>query len=83
MTILADSMNESKRLGLQYSDLTILSDYSQKRIIDKNLLVQATHRLNNFFQMIHYYFLNLEILGLRCLINLFFLKNKACYLQWA
>ena len=81
-TMLADSMNESKRLGLQYSDITILNDYSQKRTIDKNLLVQATHRLNNFFSNDSLFFLNLEILGLRCLIKSL-LKNKACYLQWA
>ena len=75
--ILADSMNESKRLGLQYSDLTILSDYSQKRIIDKNLLVQATHRLNNFFSNDSLLFSKFRNFGLKVFNKSLFLKKQS------
>ena len=81
-TMLADSMNESKRLGLQYSDITILNDYSQKRTIDKNLLVQATHRLNNFFSNDSLLFSKFRNFGLKVFNKSLFLKNKACYLRW-
>ena len=77
LTILADSMNESKRLGLQYSDITILNDYSQKRIIDKNLLVQATHRLNNFFSNDSLLFSKFRNFGLKVFNKSLFLKKQS------
>ena len=46
---LANIISEGLELGLDVGSAYVLRDYSSKRLIDKNLLVQATHRLNQLF----------------------------------
>ena len=46
---LAKIISESLELGLDIGSSYVLRDYSSKRIVDKNLLIQATHRLNQLF----------------------------------
>ncbi len=46
---LANIISEGLKLGLDVGSAYVLRDYSSKRLIDKNLLVQATHRLNQLF----------------------------------
>ncbi len=46
---LANIISEGLELGLDVGSGYVLRDYSSKRLIDKNLLVQATHRLNQLF----------------------------------
>ena len=54
-----------------------ISDYSQKRIIDKNLLVQATHRLNNFFSNDSLLFSKFRNFGLKVFNKSLFLKKQS------
>tara|TARA_B100000035_G_scaffold244461_1_gene213012 strand:- start:8942 stop:10129 length:1188 start_codon:yes stop_codon:yes gene_type:complete len=46
---LATVISESLRLGLDIGSTCVLRDYSSKRLLDKKLLIQATHRLNQLF----------------------------------
>ena len=46
---LANIISEGLELGLDVGSAYVLRDYSSKRLIDKNLLLQATHRLNQIF----------------------------------
>ena len=46
---LSTVISESLRLGLDIGSTYVLRDYSSKRLLDKKLLVQATHRLNQLF----------------------------------
>ena len=46
---LAKIISESLELGLDIGSSYVLRDYSSKRIVDKKLLIQATHRLNQLF----------------------------------
>ena len=46
---LAKVISENLELGLDIGSSYVLRNYSLKRIADKNLLVQATHRLNQLF----------------------------------
>ena len=46
---LAKIISESLELGLDIGSSYVLRDYSSKRLVDKNLLIQATHRLNQLF----------------------------------
>ena len=76
-SILADHMYESKRLGLEYSDLSILRDYSQKRTIDKNLLVKSTHNLNKLFSNKLFFLSAFRKIGLRIFNKSKFLKKQS------
>ena len=42
-------ISESLELGLDVGSRYVLKDYTNKRLIDKKLLIQATHRLNQLF----------------------------------
>ena len=46
---LAKVISEGLELGLDIGSSYILRDYSLKRLVDKKLLIQATHRLNQLF----------------------------------
>ena len=46
---LAKIISESLELGLDIGSRYVLKDYTNKRLIDKKLLIQATHRLNQLF----------------------------------
>ena len=46
---LAKIISESLELGLDIGSHYVLKDYTNKRLIDKKLLIQATHRLNQLF----------------------------------
>jgi 2-octaprenyl-6-methoxyphenol hydroxylase len=46
---LAKVISESLELGLDIGSTYVLRDYSLKRLVDKKLLIQATHRLNQLF----------------------------------
>ena len=46
---LAKIISESLELGLDIGSRFVLKDYTNKRLIDKKLLIQATHRLNQLF----------------------------------
>ena len=46
---LAKVLSESLELGLDIGSSYVLRDYSLKRLVDKKLLIQATHRLNQLF----------------------------------
>ena len=46
---LAKIISESLELGLDIGSTYVLRDYSLKRLVDKKLLIQATHRLNQLF----------------------------------
>ena len=46
---LARVISESLKLGLDIGSEYVLRDYSSQRKVDKNLLIQATHRLNQLF----------------------------------
>ena len=46
---LAKIISESLELGLDIGSPFVLKDYTNKRLIDKKLLIQATHRLNQLF----------------------------------
>ena len=46
---LAKVISESLKLGLDIGSTYVLRDYSLKRLVDKKLLIQATHRLNQLF----------------------------------
>ena len=46
---LAKIISESLELGLDIGSRYVLRDYTNKRLIDKKLLIQATHRLNQLF----------------------------------
>ncbi len=46
---LAKIISESLELGLDIGSNYVLRDYSLKRLVDKKLLIQATHRLNQLF----------------------------------
>ena len=46
---LAKIISESLDLGLDIGSRFVLKDYTNKRLIDKKLLIQATHRLNQLF----------------------------------
>ena len=46
---LANIISNSLELGLDIGSTYVLRDYSLKRLVDKKLLIQATHRLNQLF----------------------------------
>ena len=46
---LAKIISDSLELGLDIGSTYVLKDYSLKRLVDKKLLIQATHRLNQLF----------------------------------
>lgn len=46
---LAKIISNSLELGLDIGSTYVLRDYSLKRLVDKKLLIQATHRLNQLF----------------------------------
>ncbi len=46
---LAKIISDSTSLGLDIGSKFVLRDYSSKRLVDKKLLIQATHRLNQLF----------------------------------
>ena len=46
---LAKIISESLELGLDFGSNYVLRDYANKRLVDKKLLIQATHRLNQLF----------------------------------
>jgi len=46
---LAKIISDSLELGLDIGSTYVLRDYSLKRLVDKKLLIQATHRLNQLF----------------------------------
>ena len=46
---LAKIISESLEIGLDIGSHYVLKDYTNKRLIDKKLLIQATHRLNQLF----------------------------------
>ena len=46
---LAKIISESLELGLDIGSPFVLKDYTNKRLVDKKLLIQATHRLNQLF----------------------------------
>ena len=46
---LAKIISESLELGLDFGSNYVLRDYANKRLVDKTLLIQATHRLNQLF----------------------------------
>ena len=68
---------ESKNLGLDLGSHSILNDYTLKRLVDKNLLVQATHRLNKLFSNNSFLMRKFRDTGLRIFNKSDFLKRQS------
>ena len=74
---LGNILYEASTIGLDFGDNLLLKKYSRKRILDKNLLVKATHNLNKLFSN-NFLFLSLfRKLGLRVFNKSEFLKKQS------
>ena len=78
---LAKIISNSLELGLDIGSTYVLRDYSLKRLVDKKLLIQATHRLNQLFSNNSKIIKAIRENGLKYLINQTILKKKhdVCY----
>jgi len=74
---LSKTLEDSVSLGLEKNNQILLNKYSQKRFLDKNLLVGATHNLNSLFSNNYSSVKFLRKLGLRLFSNSNFLKNQS------
>ncbi len=74
---LAKIISESLELGLDIGSSYVLRDYSSKRIVDKNLLIQATHRLNQLFSNNSKIIKTVRENGLKIFNKSNFLKKKS------
>ena len=74
---LADSIIQAYKLGLDVGCEMVLRKYSTKRFIDKSLLFQATHTLNNIFSNQNYFLKVMRKIGLRFFNKSNFLKRQS------
>ena len=74
---LAKVISEGLELGLDIGSSYILRDYSLKRLIDKKLLIQATHRLNQLFSNNSVIIKTIRENGLKIFNKSEFLKKKS------
>ena len=75
--ILAETLHEGKSLGLDFGDNFLLNKYSNKRFIDKNLLVKSTHNLNKLFSNKLFFLSAFRKIGLRIFNKSKFLKKQS------
>ena len=75
--ILAKTLEKSKELGLEPFNLSLMKSYENMRIIDKTLLVNATHNLNGLFSGSGEFKSLLRKAGLRIFAQSTFLKNQS------
>lgn len=74
--ILSEIIIKSKLSGLDLGSETILSDFSNKRYLDKNLFISSTHYLNKFFSNNTSFARIIRKTGLSILNNSDFFKNR-------
>ena len=74
---LSNLISDFKNVGLDLNSLKMKEIYSQKRFIDKNVLVSATHNLNALFSNKHIIFKILRKAGLRLFSKSNTLKNQS------
>ena len=74
---LAKIISESLELGLDIGSRYVLKDYTNKRLIDKKLLIQATHRLNQLFSNNSVVIKAIRENGLRIFNKSSFLKKQS------
>ena len=74
---LAKVISESLELGLDIGSTSVLRDYSLKRLVDKKLLIQATHRLNQLFSNNSYIIKTIRENGLKIFNKSEYLKRKS------
>ena len=75
--ILADVIIEAERLGFDIGSEIVLNKYLRKRYIDKNLLFQATHSLNDLFSSENLFLQNIRKAGLRLFNRSALLKKQS------
>jgi len=73
---LAKIISESLKLGLDIGSTFVLKDYSSKRLVDKKLLIQATHRLNQLFSNKSIFIKVIRKSGLKLFNKSRYLKKK-------
>ena len=74
---LTKSIVNGYKLGLDVGSNTVLRNYAQTRIIDKNMLITATHRLNQLFSNNSLFFKKLRERGLKIFNKSNFLKKQS------
>ena len=74
---LAKIISESLELGLDFGSNYVLRDYANKRLVDKKLLIQATHRLNQLFSNNSLIIKAIRENGLKIFNKSNFLKKKS------
>ena len=74
---LAKVISESLELGLDIGSTYVLKDYSLKRLVDKKLLIQATHRLNQLFSNNSFIIKTIRENGLKIFNKSEYLKKKS------
>ena len=74
---LAKVISENLELGLDIGSTYVLKDYSLKRLADKKLLIQATHRLNQLFSNNSIIIKTIRENGLRIFNKSEYLKKKS------
>ena len=74
---LTKSIVSGYKLGLDLGSNTVLRNYAQTRIIDKNMLITATHRLNQLFSNNSLFFKKLRESGLKLFNKSNFLKKQS------
>ena len=74
---LTKSIINGYKLGLDLGSNTVLRNYAQTRIIDKNMLITATHRLNQLFSNNSLFFKKLRERGLKIFNKSNFLKKQS------
>ena len=75
--ILSDVIIEAQSLGFDIGSEIVLNKYLRKRYIDKNLLFQATHSLNDLFSSENLFLQNIRKAGLRLFNRSALLKKQS------
>ncbi len=74
---LSKSILSGYKLGLDCGSDTVLRNYAQTRIIDRSMLITATHRLNQLFSNNSLFFKKLRENGLKIFNKSNFLKKQS------
>ena len=74
---LSEMIYEFKQVGLEPQSSELLKKYEKKRIIDKNLLITATHGLNGLFSSSKGFRTIFRKIGLKVFSKSTFLKNQS------